>query len=653
MNSIIPPPSNDRGNKRPEHHRSNVRRMAFHARRALLTSLALLMPILWSGCQPDETPFPAPVGIDERAPLAVFPSDRFTVADENTHTGLRVRLPDGMDKDPLFAALPELVAELESLDGFGTAAPLWVRFDGLLDPASLPAPGHSTAPTAAIQLVDLEREVRLPFRTAYEAGGHTLFIHPLEPFRETSRYAVVLTDRLRDVYGQPLRPAETPWSSTAIPADLTPAAPLLINTFTTQSITPTMAALADEEHAPGPAEFPESAALCPSETVDHVAWMGTGKLQSLDLRTEQGWFPVELDNREPALTGGTPISIPYRLFIPRGAEKAATVVVQHGLANIKERALACHVANAYAEQGLATIAIDAVWHGERGPGGEPPPIMDNLRTLFGLWTDGKRLTAHVRQGRDAMRQTSYDHFRVAALIQTFATELDLVHADGSSSPDGIPDLSGRLLYNGASMGGIIGSMTVAAHPSFEAAVLNVPGGRLSSFLYESRLHFYDLLLQPLVVANAQVQEADVHRLLAVFQAIWDRADAINHAHRWWREPAAGVLPRSVLIQETLDDVIVPNASTRALARAGGLPLLTPALQAVPGMPTHDVPPDGLQANLGSTVTGGLVQFQDVHYLGQAERAIHGTMGHEEALSQSIHFLETSISQKSPVILRQD
>ena len=71
------------------------------------------------------------------------------------------------------------------------------------------------------------------------------------------------------------------------------------------------------------------------------------------------------------------------------------------------------------------------------------------------------------QLRDGLRQTALD---VAALAHAISLGVDV---DG----DGRADLSrSRIGYYGQSLGGIYGTLAVAADPDLEYGLLNVPGG---------------------------------------------------------------------------------------------------------------------------------------------------------------------------------
>jgi hypothetical protein len=414
--------------------------------------------------------------------------------------------------------------------------------------------------------------------------------------------------------------------------------PMITTSFTTQSSSETLGLLAARPVVHTAAETPVTMAVCGGST--HIGWVGKGQLRSPDYRTDDNRFPVSLDDREPV---GEPreTTIPYLLVLPKNAQHAPLVIVQHGLSGDKESVLLCTMGDLYAGWGFATAAIDAAWHGERGPGGKKPSPLSYIRVLFGVWMDGDKFSSKFRYGRDAFRQTALDHTSLASLVKMLAPTFDRVRADGSPGGDGVPDVSGEIFYHGESMGGIIGSMTMASSPLIKTGVLNVPGARLSNIVLLSRLHLYELVARPLLVANAHITEADARRFLALFQTTAERGDPINYGRHWWVAPYATAMAKNVLIQETIDDVLIPSRTSEDLARSGQLPLLTPALQPIEGFPSVEIPVAGLKGNLKGGLTGGMVQLKTVHRGGEEVQAEHGTMGTPEAIDQAARFYQAA------------
>ncbi len=217
-----------------------------------------------------------------------FPNDVATLYDETTPTHRRVNV----STDAPTALERRIRGHVDELDGFGTYAPLTVRFEEPLD--------LSTATQANIWLVNVDPTSRaygkpvpldlgrgnfpvrddpsyfFPFdpdralsgyvypasnvapRTAggpdewvdfYEVATDTLIVRPVMPLEQRSHYAVVLTEGLRGRDGQPIRSPFGAVHHLDQTDDLSDALPVLESlgvplsrwafawTFTTQSVT--------------------------------------------------------------------------------------------------------------------------------------------------------------------------------------------------------------------------------------------------------------------------------------------------------------------------------------------------------------------------------------------------------------------------------
>ncbi len=138
---------------------------------------------------------------DDRAHcLLPFPSNRFTVADRTTDTGLRVALP--------LAAMPRNVAgkpmdptELNRNDGFSPGTPIYTSVAGLdatrSGLAGVTDPGASLATDARVVLLDAATGERHPYIAeldANETDGQQplLIVRPMVNLTEGHRYVVAM-----------------------------------------------------------------------------------------------------------------------------------------------------------------------------------------------------------------------------------------------------------------------------------------------------------------------------------------------------------------------------------------------------------------------------------------------------------------------------
>lgn len=153
----------------------------------------------------------------------------------------------------------------------------------------------------------------------------------------------------------------------------------------------------------------------------------------------------------------------------------------------------------------------------------------------------------------------------------------------------------QIHYYGISLGGIQGASFVSISDDIQNAILAVPGAVWSNMLSRSSnwpqikiafdIQYPDPLLQQL--------------LIAMFQSRFDHADPANLTKLMFKSPLPDApANRHVLIQESFADCQVPNMSTRVLARAIGLPLISPIIEDV----------DGLEVIAAPHAGSGMVQF---------------------------------------------
>jgi hypothetical protein len=122
------------------------------------------------------------------------------------------------------------------------------------------------------------------------------------------------------------------------------------------------------------------------------------------------------------------------------------------------------------------------------------------------------------------------------------------------------------------------------------------------------------------------------------QAIVDPGDPLNYARFGALSPTPGVadwLPRDMLLQEVIDDGIVPNSTTDALARAAGMTLIDP-IRPISGLPSGTSP---LSGNVGGA-TAVISQYDKMDGM-TAEHG--GLIFSTEARAQYVEFFKTAIA----------
>ncbi|MCP9487113.1 MAG: Ig-like domain-containing protein [Gaiellaceae bacterium MAG52_C11] len=293
----------------------------------------------------------------------------------------------------------------------------------------------------------------------------------------------------------------------------------------------------------------------------------------------------------------------FNLFLPNGTAPAGgwpVAIFGHGFTDNKNSSPLV-VAASMAQAGIATIAINVVGHG-----GGPLGTLTVNRTAGGPVTlpaggrgidqDGNGAidsTEGVNAvapktlvgSRDGLRQTVID---LMQLVREVEVGMDV---DGNGARD--LDAS-RISYFGQSFGGIYGTKFLAVEPNVHAGVPNVPGGsivevaRLGAF---RPLVWLSLVARTPPLANLpgpfQFDENIPLRNLPPVVDTVPGAEAIQRVIEWteWtsqsgnpvayaphliEQPLAGVPAKAVILQFARGDKTVPNPTTSAIIRAGGL-----------------------------------------------------------------------------------
>jgi pimeloyl-ACP methyl ester carboxylesterase len=127
-----------------------------------------------------------------------FPSDLFTVSDSNQNTGLRIDLPK-----PDYEVRPSDCEDLDllnTLDGFNLLPRLSIPFDGAIDP--------STATSQTVFLISPSGRIVGINRIVWDPLTNTLHAESDELLDQHTRYALIVTNGLRDAQGNPIEPSE-------------------------------------------------------------------------------------------------------------------------------------------------------------------------------------------------------------------------------------------------------------------------------------------------------------------------------------------------------------------------------------------------------------------------------------------------------------
>ena len=485
-----------------------------------------------------------------------FPSDSFTVADPTHKTGRRVNLPYP-DCSVRVSDCHDLDV-INTLDGFGLQTRLSIPFDGPIDVNTatsgtvflirLGGPPHRSEGEEEDDgdndesSVEHDRVAGTPQviginQIVWDVSSSTLHVESDELLAQHTRYALIVTNGVRDAQGQPIEPASAfRWFRQTIRGDYKHALLEAIHAarrlgvrerdivaasvYTTQSITPVMERIRDRIKAgtPAPASFligpsgeravfnladvssivriVQTHVSPPAFTSvavnlanlryipDAVGAVAYGVFRSPEYRVAGEYIPaVGTLHGTPPEQGDIPLY--FTLVLPAGSRPAAgwPVVVVGNPTGGNRHFVTAEVAATLASHGVATIGITAAGNGS-GP----------LSTLsIGLADGSARILPDAGRGvdQDGDNVIGTAEGASAAAPRTWTigerdgnrqTAIDLlqlvrvIEVGMDVDGDGAPDLdSKRISYFGISGSAMYGAIFLALEPGVSTAALQVAG----------------------------------------------------------------------------------------------------------------------------------------------------------------------------------
>jgi dienelactone hydrolase len=382
----------------------------------------------------------------------------------------------------------------------------------------------------------------------------------------------------------------------------------------------------------------------------------------------------------PDTTAWTPTTIPALITVPKCATPPCVlplVIAQHGLNGGRLQTLA--VSESLAKQGFVVAAIDAPYHGDRafcrqnsdctvsgtddgtctpdqtkatqGDAVPPGTCTNGSHLKFGsnlttVASGSYFISSNFFRLRDGFREATLDH---AALVLALARP---PASTGFPQPAGNAVASAlaakgifidptKVYYEGLSLGGIMGTSTIATNPRFARAVLDVPGGTLvdvftnaPAFSSAVDALFLSLGIDRSKVPTDPLVAAEYLQTLTVAKWILDPADPINYAKNVTTKLASPLTASlGAAAHATTDafgqlakcDQVVPNATTVVngvplpygdlLLHLGGIPTtLYTSASATDNCVSHGVLYDTFAAVSGGTSIGGQVRTDAANFL---------------------------------------
>lgn len=598
-----------------------------------------------------------PVSVRDDATASLFPSNRHTVVDFGNATFRRVNLP----KPDCAVRVSDCqdIDVINTLDGFSTQPRITVPFTGDIDVSSVSSETvflYNLGDTQTLRGFGQKVGIN---QVLWDPATRTLVFEPDELLAERSRYALVVTNGVRDAKGRRIVPAAAlsggrdraehhremreGAASVRLGRGLAVAA---ASVFTTQSATgdlvkvmrrikasapapvdfmigsaggapvravfaPTGIAAIDLQRqvgaAPGalaPQAVPLPALFAAGNVVGQIAY---GRYQSPNYLAAGQYIPATptLSGR-PQAQGSS--ELVFQLFVPAGAKPAGgwpVAIFGHGFTDSMFGA-PWTVASVMASRGIATLSINVVGHGGGAAGVLSVTTAGGVVTVpsggRGFDQDGNGSidsTEGVNAApprtaigsRDGLRQTTID---LMQLVRQVEAGMD-VDGDGSADLD-----AQRIYYAGQSFGGIYGTLLLGVEPAIQAGVPNVPGGsinevaRLGAFRGLTGLalatrvpqllnlppsptlpvpfnFFENMPLRDLpAVVNNVPGAMEIAQVIDRLEWVQQAGNPVSYAHLIRRQPLPGSAAKPVIVQVAKGDQTVPNPTSTAIVRAGGL-----------------------------------------------------------------------------------
>lgn len=539
-------------------------------------------------------------------------------------------------------------------DAWGVNSGVFFALSGAVDPATLPDASVTLTGEAAVQLIDIDPQSpefgrRFPLDVSFTADeapyrpANMLAVMPVQGFprRESTTYAVILTDALKDTKGQPLGRTrafhdaleKTPGADPRAVEALAPLRDWLdrerrnrariigATVFRTTDPNASLRKLAAwVETLPKPQlakpwtksdDYPDFTLYTASYFVPHVqsgpkpgrghiVWNGDGSAP-----VQQGTQEVRLSVSIPKVAAppnGFPLMLylhgsggEYREGMDRGPLAPTTTRDKQG-----EPPPGTGPAAWLGRRAVAVMGFDFPLHGDR----ETPPDTTG-RQLYDLFGD---------------IDSTVDNMSVAAMEVVYLTRLlggMTVPLDGGGTAT--LDVS-RLSAMGHSMGSTIGIPVATVDPRIKGYVFSGAGGLLLEVATETT---YPLELRPAVELLLGFQAGQTltrsHPLLNAFQSLWDFTDPVAKGRHVARQPYEGNAARPYFLpQGLIDGYFHPGAQ----AAVGGALATTLAGEELDGTLPRTLRLDGrgtttafpVKQNLNG-VTAGTVQVQTPFELG--------------------------------------
>ncbi|MBM4247749.1 MAG: hypothetical protein FJ148_28840 [Deltaproteobacteria bacterium] len=552
---------------------------------------------------------------------------------------------------------------LERTRGFGVDSGVFFKFDGAIEPATLPAdPAASVAPGASVFLIDVDprskgRGKRTPlwieFREAGDAwrDDHVLVVmpvpgHPLEP---DTLYAAVVTDDLHGADAAPVSAApfleqmRAGAATTSFEADALPLYAKLWQQLEREEGL-------SREHVVGatlfrtgdPTAVMEAVARFVRATVRPVAtnlaldvarstgayWTFTGNLAAPQFQSGTPPFSAAGSGIFQFDAKGRPVvqrfdTLSFVLTVPKERDDGTLSMpmrgwpiapYMHGTGGSRNSFIGDGTAGRLAAQGIASLGIDQPLHGLR-----PGATADGTNFYNPLNPDALR---------DNPLQAAADSLVVHQLVRRLTVDEGLLASAVAGAGFRVTTKPlrfdrKRVAYVGHSQGATTGPLFLAVARSVQGGVISAGGGHLlANILSREQAFFAGLKLRDLVELLLGGPVDLFHPALHLLQMGSEVSDPVAYAPLFAKRRKGP--PLSILFTHGTADGYVTTPMTAAMVVAAGYPLLAPTFPPISfpelpgyqyqeafdlaGLPTLVPPVTGNLVEGRNAATGGLALY---------------------------------------------
>ena len=507
-----------------------------------------------------------------------FPSNAYTKADPTTQTGLRLAI------NPDTEAVTDIPTFANQADGFSRVTPFATAFEGTINNATAAEAGNIRMfPVAPGEDVPLWSEVVVERGGTADGNPLSLVLaYPRRPLEPSTDYVAVVLDGVKDKDGTPVKASRgvlvalglevpktkidaqiagyyAPTKRRIAVAGIDPHRVVRLTEFTTRSeddpkkFLGTMRDLARTYVREGKTK------IVLEETIpgkDAVGLIQIGRIEGVPQFMTDSTQELNYDKAGLPVAPKT-MNARFRIMIPKGAKPYHIATFGAGLGGSYLDDL---FDQELAEKGAAKVNYD--WLGW-SDGDVLATAQDFRKVFFGVGSSAAKLLQSLANGAAVEESLP----QLAVLLSAEKVN-DVVNPSAGSTLDP----RGKI-WTGGSLGGTMGLLTTLADPTFDAAVLNVPGAAWSQFIPQSA--FYKPA-EALVLASYS-SLVDLRLSLAASQTAWDYIDGAAWAPRKGAPKTRAVY----LIQESIGDPVLNNYGNEMVASVVDAAFVGSAIRKVP------------------------------------------------------------------------